>query len=137
MVDSGVLWLVASRVPWLIDNVVAGLGLLSRKYFFLEAGAVKVQKEQGEHQSERLEFLDSPNDTIQVRQTHIASRRKTGLGGVGTTERKPQLVRYTSRSKPPLTTLCLIAKSAKSPAEIGMRTNVALPRRKFLNGELY
>ena len=91
MVESGILWLVESCVPWLIDNVVVGLGLLSRKYFFLEAasGVVKVQNEQGEHQSERLEFLDGPNDTIQVRQTRIASRRKTGLGGVGTTERKP------------------------------------------------
>jgi hypothetical protein len=113
------------------------LGLLSRKYFFLVAGAVKVQNGQGEHQSERLESLDGPKGTIQVRQTRIASRRKPGLGGVGTTERKPQLDRYTSQSKPPLTTLSLIAKSANSPAEIGMKTNVALPRRKFLDAELY
>ena len=89
MVESDILWLVESRVLWLIDNVVVGLGLLSRKYFFLEAGTVKVQNKQGKHQSERLEFLDSPNDIIQVCQTRIASRRKTGLGGVGTTERKP------------------------------------------------
>ena len=117
--------------------MIVGLGLLSRKYCFLVAGVVKVQNGQGEHQSERLEFLDGPKGTIQVRQTRIASRWKTGLGGVGTTERKPQLDRYTSQSKPPLMTLCLIAKSAKSLAEIGMRTNVALPRRKFLDGELY
>jgi hypothetical protein len=87
-----------------------GSGLLSRKYWFVEDGAVKVQNGQGEHQSERLEFLDGPKGTIQVRQTRITSRRKTGLGGVGTTERKPQLDRYTSRSKLPLTTLSLIAK---------------------------
>jgi hypothetical protein len=74
------------------------LGLLSRKYFFLVAGAVKVQNGQGEHQSERLESLDGPKGTIQVRQTRIASRRRTGLDGVGATERKPQLDRYTSRS---------------------------------------
>ena len=117
--------------------MVVGLGLLSRKYFLLEAGAVKVQNEQGEHQSGRHQFLDGPKDTIQVRQIRIASRRKIGLGGVGTTEQKPQLDQYTSQSKPPLTTLSLIAKSAKSPAEIGMRTNVALPRQKFLDDELY
>ena len=137
MPESGVLWLVESGVLWLIEAVVVGLGLLSRKYCFLVAGAVKVQNGQGEHQSERLEFLDGPKGTIQVRQTRIASRRKTGLCGVGTTERKPQLDRYTSRSKPPLTTLSLIAIFAKSPAEIEMRTNVALTRRKFLDGELY
>ena len=91
MPESGVLWLVESGVLWLIEAVVVGLGLLSRKYCFLVAGAVKVQNGQGEHQSERLEFLDGPKGTIQVRQTRIASRRKTGLGGVGTTERKPQL----------------------------------------------
>ena len=67
-----------------------GLGLLSRKYFLLEAGAVKMQNEQGEHQSGRHQFLDGPKDTIQVRQIRIASRRKIGLGGVGTTERKPK-----------------------------------------------
>ena len=91
MPESGVLWLVESGVLWLIEAVVVGLGLLSRKYRFLVAGAVKVQNGQGEHQSERLEFLDGPKGTIQVRQTRIASRRKTGLCGVGTTERKPQL----------------------------------------------
>jgi hypothetical protein len=52
-----------------------GSGLLSRKYWFLEDGAVKVQNGQGEHQSERLEFLDGPNGTIQVRQTRIADGR--------------------------------------------------------------
>ena len=77
-------------------EAVVGLGLLSRKYCILVAGAVKVQNRQGEHQSERLEFLDSPKGTIQVRQTCIASQKKTGLGGVGTTERKPQLDQYTS-----------------------------------------
>ena len=124
-------------VLWLVDAVVVGLGLLSRKYCFLVAGAVMAQNGQGEHQSERLEFLDGPKGTIQVRRTRIASRRKTALGGVGTTERKPQLDRYTSRSKPPLMTLRLIAKFVKSPAETRMRTNVALPRQIFLDGELY
>jgi hypothetical protein len=46
--------------------------LLSRKYWFLEDGAVKVQNGQSEHQSERLEFLDGHNGTIQVRQICIA-----------------------------------------------------------------
>ena len=137
MPESEVLLLVESGVLWLVEAVIVVLGLLSRKYSFLVAGAVKVQNGQGEHQYGRLEFLDSPRGTIQVRRTRIASRRKTGLGGVGTTERKPQLDRYTSRSKPPLMTLCLIAKFVKSPAEKGMKTNVALPRRKFLDGELY
>ena len=113
------------------------LGLLSRKYCFLVTGAVKVQNGQGEHQSERLGFLDGPKGTIQVRRTRIDGRQKTGLGGVGTTERKPQLDRYMSRSKPPLTTLNLIAKSAKSPAEIGTRTNVAFARLNVRDGGLY
>ena len=137
MSGSGVLWLIEAGVLWSSEAVIVGLGLLSRKYCFLVAGAVKVQNGQGEHQSERLEFLEGPKGTIQVRQTRIASRRKTGLGGVDTTEQKPQLDGYTGRSKPPLSTLSLIAKSAKSPAEIGMKTNVALPRRKFLDAELY
>jgi hypothetical protein len=126
LVEAGVLWLVEAGVLWLVETVVVESGLLSRKYSFLVAGAAKVQNGQDEHQSERLEFLDGPKGTIQVRQTRIASRRKTGLGVVGITERKPQLDRYTSRSKPPLTTLCLRAKSAKSLAEIGTRTNVAI-----------
>ena len=121
----------------MVEAVVVGLGLLSRKYCILVADAVKVQNGQGEHQFERLEFLDSPKGTIQVRRTRIASRKKTGLGGVGTTERKPQLNQYISRSKLPLMTLCPIAKFVKSPAEIGMKTNVALPLRKFLDDELY
>ena len=97
-----------------------GLGLLSRKYCILVAGVVKVQNRQGKHQSERLEFLDSPKGIIQVCQTRIASRKKTGLGGIGTTERKPQLGQYTSQSKLPLMTLCPIAKFVKSPTEIGI-----------------
>ena len=76
--------------------VVVELDLLSRKYRILVADGVKVQNGQGKHQPERFEFLDSPKGTIQVCRTHIASRRKTGLSGVGTTERKPQLDRYTS-----------------------------------------
>ena len=75
-----------SGVLWSIDTVVVGLGLLSRKYCLLVAGAVKVQNRQGEHQPERPEFLDGPKGTIQIRQTRIASQQKTGLGGVGTTE---------------------------------------------------
>jgi len=137
MPESGVPWLVESGVLRLVEAVAVVLGFLSKKYCVLVAGAVKVQNGQGEHQSERLELLDSPKGTIQVRRTRIASRRKTGLGGVGTTEQKPQPDRYTSRSKPPLTTLSLIAKSAKSPAEIGMRTNVAFARGKVLHGGLY
>ena len=121
----------------MVEAAVVWLGLWSRKYYFLVAGVVKVQGGQGEHQSEKLEFLDGPKGTIQVHRTRIASQRKTGLDGIGTTEQNPHLDRYTSRSKPPLMTLCLIAKSAKRPAEIGMRTNVAFARRIFLDGELY
>ena len=126
-----------SGVLWLVEAAVVGLGLLSRKYCFLVAGAVKVQNRWGEYQSEKLKFLDSPKDTIQVCRTRIASWQKTGLSGIGTTERKLQLDQYTSRSKPPLMTLCLIAKFVKNPTEIGMRTNVTLPCWKILDGELY
>jgi hypothetical protein len=38
-----------SEVLWLVETVVVVLDLLSRKYCFLVAGAVKVQNEQGEH----------------------------------------------------------------------------------------
>ena len=74
MPGSGVLWLIESGVLCLIEAVVVGLGLLSRKYCFLVAGVVKVQNRQGKHQFERLKFLDGPKSTIQVRQTPIASR---------------------------------------------------------------
>ena len=117
MPQSGVLWLVAA---------VVGLGSLLKKYCIVVTGVVKVQNGQGEHQSQKLEFPEGPKGTIQVYQTRIASRRKTGLGNDGITERKPQLDRYTGRSKTPLMTLCLIAKSGKNPAEIGKRTSGAL-----------
>jgi hypothetical protein len=121
----------------LVDAVVVKLGLLSRKYYFLVAGAVKVRNGQGVDLSEKLAFLDGPKGTIQVRRSSIASRQKIGLVEIGITEGKPQLDRYTSRSKLPLMTLCLIAKFVKSHAEIGMRTNVALPRPTILDGWLY
>ena len=64
LIESGVLWLIESGVLWLIEAVVVGLGLLSRKYCFLVAGVVKEQNGQGEHQFERLKFLDGPKGTI-------------------------------------------------------------------------
>ena len=66
MPESGVPWFVESGVLQLVEAVAVVLGLLSKKkYCVLVAGAVKVQNEQGEHQSEMLELLNSSKGTVQ------------------------------------------------------------------------
>jgi hypothetical protein len=57
-----VLWL--AEIAWLVGLV--GSDFLSGKYCFPAVGAAKAQNEQGRYQTETLDFLECPKDTIQV-----------------------------------------------------------------------